>query len=155
MKLFSLVKKLFKFPLITLNFPREETKHLLLLRRLKQKINAKPFKLLVQLMAHTISLQLQLAKVEMIIICENRDVPSVHKLSWWNNLQTTDIARDFPRSIHDAACCIYTCCTISESKEQWNIVRAKSKCKRASNRSNVTWRWGKSTTKMACKAIHI
>ena len=64
------------------NYPREETKHPLQLRCLKQKINTKPLKLLVQLMAHTNSLQLQLPKTDMIIISENRDIPSVHKLSW-------------------------------------------------------------------------
>ena len=54
MKLFSLVKNLSKFLLNALNLPRKESKHLLLLKWLKQKIIAKPLKLSVQLMAHGI-----------------------------------------------------------------------------------------------------
>ena len=42
-----------KFPLIGLNFPRKESKHMLLLKCLKQKIIAKPLKFLIQLMAHS------------------------------------------------------------------------------------------------------
>ena len=43
MELFSLVIKLSKFPVITLNSSREESKHLLLLKCLKQKINPNKF----------------------------------------------------------------------------------------------------------------
>ena len=79
---FSLVKNLCKFPVITLYNPRVKSKHLLLLKCLKQKINAKFLTLLVQLMAHTISLiKLQFPKAGMIIVAENRDIQSVHKLS--------------------------------------------------------------------------
>ena len=54
MKFFTFVKNLSKFPVNTLNFPRKESKNLLLLKHLKQKINVKPLKLLVRLMAHDI-----------------------------------------------------------------------------------------------------
>ena len=54
MKLFAFVKNLSKFPVNTLNFPRKESKNLLLLKYLRQKINVKPLKLLVRLMAHDI-----------------------------------------------------------------------------------------------------
>ena len=48
MKLFPLVKNLFEFPVITISFLKEESKRLLLLKWLKQKINAKLLKLLMQ-----------------------------------------------------------------------------------------------------------
>ena len=54
MKLFAFVKNLSKFPEHTLNFPRKESKNLLLLKYLKQKINVKPLTLLVRLMARDI-----------------------------------------------------------------------------------------------------
>ena len=51
--LFSRFRHMPKLPLIALNFPRKESKHLLLLKCLKQKITAKPLKLLIQLMVRS------------------------------------------------------------------------------------------------------
>lgn len=71
------LRKLFPscHPVITV-----KSKHLLLLKCLKQKINRKPLKLLMQLMAHTISLKLKFLKAGLIIVGKNRDILSVHKL---------------------------------------------------------------------------
>ena len=51
---FSLVQNLPKFPVIKLNFQRKESKDQFLLKCLKQKINARPLKLWMQLKAHGI-----------------------------------------------------------------------------------------------------
>ena len=51
--LFSRFRHMSKLPLIALNFPRKESKHLLLLKYLKQKTIAKPLKLLIQLIAYS------------------------------------------------------------------------------------------------------
>ena len=128
MKLFSLVKKLSKFPLTTCNSLSEASKHLLLLRFLKQKINAKPLKLLVQLIAHAISYDYWRKQRYFISI----------QVVVGYNLQLIDIARGFPGSIHDS-----------------RVVKHTALCKWASKRSNVTGRWGRSVIKMDSKAIRI
>ena len=117
-KLFSLVKKLSEFPVITLNSSREESKHLLLFKCLKQKINAKTLKLLVRTFIENtfLLLKLHLPKASIIIIGKNSDVPSVQKLSW-DTLHRYRLPWEHPwfKSAY----------TISEGKQQCSIVRAK------------------------------
>ena len=125
---FSLVKKLSKFPLITSNSLSGESRRLLLLRRLKQKIDVKPLKLLVQLMAHTISYNYWQ---------KQRYFLSIQVIVGYN-LQLIDKARGFPGSIHNS-----------------RVLRHTALCKWASNRSNVTGRCGRSAIKMDSKAIRI
>ena len=79
MKVFSIVSNLSKFLVITLNIPRKQSKHLLLLKCSRQKINAKLFMLLVQLMMiHTFSFKLHFPKSG---IEESRNILSINKLS--------------------------------------------------------------------------
>ena len=54
MKFFSLLKNLPSIPVIALNVPGKQSKHLLLFKCLRQKINGKPLKFLLQLIPHNI-----------------------------------------------------------------------------------------------------
>ena len=60
-----------------------------------------------QMLAHTLPLEFQLSKVNMIVIDKNRGISLANNFSWYA-IEFIDIAKDFPGIIHDSRVLRYT-----------------------------------------------